>query len=117
MISNILSFLLVIILIIVVFVLLCFFVICGFLCIIFLLLFGIFCVAQLLPLLSKSFSFRDIICHDHVVENRPCLDLPQIEANETEVGKLIHFVVVNVLWIGDLLGLPDAFVRRVGNSF
>ena len=57
-----------------------------------------------------------IVGDDDVVEDGVALDLPQVEADEAEVIVLVQVVVIDVLRVGDLLGLPEALVGRVGDS-
>ena len=57
-----------------------------------------------------------IIGDDDVVEDGVALDLPQVKADEAEVIVLVQVVVIDILRVGDLLGLPEALVRRIGDS-
>merc|ERR1712061_639407 len=84
--------------------------------IVLLFLLGFLMLAQSLPLLGEGVSFCNVVCDDHVVEDGPALHLPQIEADESEIGILVQIVIVLVLRIGDLFRLPDTLVCRVGNA-
>merc|ERR1719401_1685261 len=68
-----------------------------------------------LPLGRELVRVSQALRDDNVVEDGASLDLPQVEANEAEVRVLVHLVVVDVLRVGDLLGLPEALVARVGD--
>merc|ERR1712226_231968 len=80
-----------------------------------LLLLGLLDLAELLPLLGKGVRLSDVIGDDDVIKDGAALNLPEVEADEAEVIELVDAVVVHVLRIGDLLGLPEALVRRVGD--
>merc|ERR1719373_967977 len=71
---------------------------------------------EFLPCLRKGVCFRNIISDNNVVKNSSAFDLPQVEAEEAEVGILVDRVIIHVLRIGDLLSLPDALVSRVGDT-
>merc|ERR1739848_404796 len=71
----------------------------GLLGVILLLLLGRLDLVQCLPLLSELIGLGRIIAHDDVVENGAALDLPQVEAQEAEICKGVHLVVVDVLRI------------------
>merc|ERR1711920_615134 len=87
----------------------------GLLGILFFLL-GLLDLAQGLPLLRKGVSLRHIVRDDDVVEDRAALDLPQVEAQETEVGILVQRIVVHILRIRDLLRLPEALVCGIRDA-
>merc|ERR1719192_3280149 len=84
--------------------------------VVFLLFLCLLHLAEVLPLLREGVRLRLVVRDDDVVEDRAALDLPQIEADEAEVGVLVKRVVVLVLRVGDLLGLPEALVGRVRDA-
>merc|ERR1719162_2626583 len=72
-------------------------------------------LAELLPLLGEVVGFRGVVRDDDIVEDGAAFHLPQVEADETEIRKLVHGVIVHVLGIGDPLGRPYTLVLRVGD--
>merc|ERR1712032_1347863 len=105
--------LLLILLIIVVGVCLVFLVFLSFFGVLFLFLLGCFHLTQFLPLLGESVSLGNVICDNDVVENGACLDLPEIKTDETEIVKFVDGIIVDVLWVRNFLGLPNALVCRI----
>mmetsp|Transcript_27444 Transcript_27444/g.81762 ORF Transcript_27444/g.81762 Transcript_27444/m.81762 type:complete len:424 (-) Transcript_27444:20-1291(-) len=73
-------------------------------------------LANGLPLLGEGVGLGPVVGDEDVVEDGAALDLPEVEADEAEVGVLVHLVVVLVLGVGDLLRLPHALVGRVGDA-
>merc|ERR1712007_401654 len=89
-----------------------------FLCLLLVILFllaGLLFLVDFLPFGGKLVSFCLIISDDDVVKDGLGLHLPQIEANEAKVGKLVHCVIIDVLRIVDLFGLPETLVLWIGN--
>mmetsp|Transcript_23051 Transcript_23051/g.34412 ORF Transcript_23051/g.34412 Transcript_23051/m.34412 type:complete len:400 (+) Transcript_23051:181-1380(+) len=79
-------------------------------------LLGVLDLLQGLPLLGELVGLGDVIGDDDVVEDGAALHLPQVEADEAEVGELVDLGVVDEVRVGDLLGLPDSLVGRVGDA-
>merc|ERR1712194_603399 len=73
-------------------------------------------LAQGLPLGCKRICLSLVIADNNVVENRATLDLPQIETDESKIGILVHRVIIFVLWVVDLLRLPEALVRWIRDA-
>merc|ERR1719235_3149310 len=73
-------------------------------------------LTQGLPLLGELIRLRLVVSNDNVVEDSAALHLPEIEPDETKVLEGVEVVVILVVWVSDLLGLPDALVRRVGDA-
>merc|ERR1719375_939962 len=106
-------FILIIVIVIFIFLLL----VLSLLGVVFLLFLALFDFAQLLPLLCEAVCLGFVVSDDNVVKDGATFNLPQIKANESEVGILVYAVIILVLWIGNLLCLPEALVRWVGDSF
>merc|ERR1712048_1006334 len=106
--SHVFRFSLVLISVIVVVVLVLLLLIIRLLGIILLFLLALLHLAHLLPFLREAICFGSVICDDDVVENRPALHLPQIEADEAEVAILVNAIVIFVLWICNFLCFPKA---------
>merc|ERR1712232_555675 len=57
-------------------------------------LLGLLSLAQLLPFLCEPVGLSHVIGDDNVVKNSAPLPLPQVEAHEAEVGKLVDAVII-----------------------
>merc|ERR1712228_371540 len=110
-------FLFFLIVIVVIFIFFVFLVICGLLRIVLLLFLCFFDLAHVLPLFGKDVGLGRIVSNDDIVKNGTTFDLPQVKPQETKIVELVNTVIVFVFGIRDLLGLPNAFVGWVGNSF
>merc|ERR1740117_2402458 len=71
---------------------------------------------ECLSLGSELISFSNIVGDNDVVKDGATLHLPEVEANEAKVSKLVHFLVVDIVWVGNFLSLPDALVSGVGDT-
>merc|ERR1712048_1446304 len=65
------------------------------------------------PLGRKSISLSSIISDDDVVKDGLGFHLPQVETDEAESIILVHTVIIDILRIGDSLGLPLSLVLGV----
>merc|ERR1719480_171228 len=92
--------------------LLCLFRLFGFL-VVLLLLLCLLHFRQGLPLRGELIGLLLVIGDDDIVKNGTALHLPQVEANEAEVGILVNGIVVHVVRVGDLLDLPHTDVGGV----
>merc|ERR1711937_857088 len=79
-----------------------------------LLLFLLLHFGQGFPFLRELVGLGLVVGNDDVVEDGAALDLPEIEADEAKILEGVEAVVVFMLRVGDLLGLPDALIVRVG---
>merc|ERR1719223_2290942 len=68
------------------------------------------------PLCCKRVGFGDVVCDNDVVENSATFDLPKIETDEAKIGVLVQGIVIDKFRVSNFLGLPNAFVRWVGNA-
>merc|ERR1712157_347208 len=98
------------------FLLLILFVVGGLFRVILFLLLSLFDLAQSFPLFRESVCLSLVIGDNNVVKNCARLHLPQIKAEESEVCIAVHRIVVDVLWVGDLLGFPNSLVGWIGNA-
>mmetsp|Transcript_81898 Transcript_81898/g.264360 ORF Transcript_81898/g.264360 Transcript_81898/m.264360 type:complete len:411 (-) Transcript_81898:74-1306(-) len=81
-----------------------------------LLLLGRLHLAQGLPLLREDIRLGLVVSDDDVVEDAAALDLPEVEADEAEVGIRVDRLLIHVLRVRDLLGLPEALVAWVRDA-
>ena len=58
------------------------------------------------PVDGEGVSLNLVIGDDDVIEDGATLRLPKIQANETKQIKRVDGVVIDELWIVDLLGVP-----------
>lgn len=65
------------------------------------------------PHLSERLGLRQAVRHDDVVEDGAGLDLPQLKAQELEVGEGVQRLVLLELGVVDQGRLPDALVLGV----
>merc|ERR1719198_1075976 len=72
--------------------------------------------AESLPLRGESIGLSLVIADNDVVEDGAALNLPEIEANEAEIGILVERIIILVLGVRNLPGLPDALVCGVGDT-
>merc|ERR1712129_416980 len=111
-----LLFLCIIIIIVIVTLLVLLFLVVPLLCVIFFCLLCLLMLTECLPLLCKFIGIGRVISNNNVVEDGAALHLPQVKANEAKVRKFVHFVVILILWIVNLLCLPHSFVCWVVDS-
>merc|ERR1712060_668059 len=84
--------------------------------IILLLLLRLLHLIQVFPFLCKTVGLSLVVTDDDIVEDRATLDLPQVEAKEAKVCKLVNRIIILVLWICNLLCFPDSLVCRIRDS-
>merc|ERR1712151_1157484 len=59
-------------------------------------------LVQVFPFLCKTVGLSLVVTDDDIVEDRATLDLPQVEAKEAKVCKLVNRIIILVLWICNL---------------
>merc|ERR1719382_1927541 len=77
---------------------------------------GLLDLTQSFPFLRKSIGLSLVIGDNDVVEYCTSFDLPQIKTEESEIGIAIDRVIVDVLWVGNFLCLPDSLVSWIGDA-
>merc|ERR1712110_761505 len=61
---------------------------------------------QVFPFLCKTVGLSLVVTDDDIVEDRATFYLPQVEAKEAKVCKLVNRIIILVLWICNLLCFP-----------